>query len=216
MNEYTDYQSCTDEELIELFLSGDMNASYYLVMVRYQLILYGLIYKQIKCPKEDLEYWLIEFYNDVCAPTLKEAKNKFESIEDKNKVKSWLCRCAASLFCKYPHFIVNADFEDYPDDSDCSMETDFYEHIQLLIPDLIPKIIEYFKTLPPRDLYIILAYLFYENKGKKIYNMDERIAKILQHYGFKISGGSVKTVKCRTLRQAKKYFTEYLKNISGS
>jgi hypothetical protein len=214
MNEYTDYQSCTDEELVELFLSGDMNASYFLVMVRYQKTLHGLIYRLKKCSNDDLESWLWLIYKDVTTLTLIEAKNKFESIKDKNKVEGWLRQCATSFLCKSP-VTINTDFEDFADDSDSDSEIGFYEQL-LLIPGLIPKIIEYFKDLSSRNLYIVLTYLFYENGDKKIYNIDERIAEILKYYGFKISRNAVKTVKCRALQEAGIYFQEYLKNISES
>jgi hypothetical protein len=221
-NDYEMYQHLNDNELLHLILSGDTNASFYLIGVKYHKQLCGLIFKyffqsfNISLLNDDLEYWLYSFQNYIDTPTKIAGKSQYANIKNKDDVKSWLYRC-----CRYflYHFgRINSDIsavdweivdtDDKTDGSDTDSESEEYDKNLLKL-----KTADYFYNfLSDRDIYIMYTYLYYQEKGISTVHLDEQIANDLISCGYKdMTADHVRIIKNRSMEKAKKFFRKNLK-----
>jgi hypothetical protein len=214
-----DYQSWTDKELIDKLLSGDTDAVYYLIMIKYQSFLYSLIGRQlskmyIKFTNDDLEFRLGKFYIYMTAMTIIKKKNKFDDIKNKDNIKGWLYICYQNFSKNCPEYKfipLDSDFIDsYPDNSDFDAETESETEMGRNDQILMPKLIAFFKTLPSaRDRYIVFTHLYYVVADKKNINLDCKIAAVLQKHGYSTSANDVRRIQCRAYKKAMTYFIKH-------
>jgi hypothetical protein len=212
------YQSCTDRELIDKLLSEDIDAAYYLIMVKYKPFLYSLIGKylhkmHIPFTDDDLAYQLNEFYTYITTPTKIKKKNRFNDIKNKDDITAWLCGCYRNFSKNYSEYKkkiipINSDFIDkYLDNSyfDSETETELDKNNNQV---LMMKLIAFFKTLcNARDKYIVFTYLYYTVADEKNINLDSKIAAVLQKHVYPaISNQDVRKIQSKACKKAEAFF----------
>jgi hypothetical protein len=212
---YEFYEKCSDGKLVKLIISGDNDASYFLIKVRYQQELHGVIGNALKnfekFTDDDLEYWLEKFYAYIIEPKIFADDSKFENIKDTDKIKSWLCRCC-SLFLIHgidKIFIPkDFDFESIPDsdtynDAEANSDDDRKEFLKLII-------LKFFvEHLTKCDLFIMLTYWYNDNKILHIVHLDDKIANALNRNHCRekcFSGDEVRKIRIRSIDKAKMKF----------
>jgi hypothetical protein len=204
------YSPLTDYQLIDLILSGDTNASFYLISMKYQKELYKVICKYLKkfhskfLDDTELEYWLYKFQNDMDTSTKIEGKSKFGQINDRNNLKIWLCQCCKYflLKCKKIDNNYNIDLET-PDIDDCSTDSEPKEQYRDMLKQ---KARDYLcSSLSNRDIYIMSTYLYCMEKEFAIVHLDEKISIVLSEHGFpNMTAEYVRKIKNKSLNKAKK------------
>lgn len=209
-NYYKMYSPLTDYQLIDLILSGDTNASFYLISMKYQKELYKVICKYLKkfhskfLDDTELEYWLYKFQNDMDTSTKIEGKSKFGQINDRNNLKIWLCQCCKYflLKCKKIDNNYNIDLET-PDIDDCSTDSEPKEQYRDMLKQ---KARDYLcSSLSNRDIYIMSTYLYCMEKEFAIVHLDEKISIVLSEHGFpNMTAEYVRKIKNKSLNKAKK------------
>jgi len=215
---YEFYEKCSDGKLVKLIISGDNDASYFLIKVRYQQELHGVIGNAlknfVKFTDDNLEYWLEKFYAYIIEPKIFADDSKFENIKDTNKIKSWLCRCCSFFLIK--HGIkeisfpknIDYDFESIQDsntynDAEANSEDNRKEFLKL-------RLLNFFvEHLSKCDLYIMLTYWYNDNKMLHIVHLDDKIANALNRYHCRekcFSGDEVRKIRIRSIDKAKMKF----------
>jgi hypothetical protein len=216
---YETYHSLTDCQLIKLILSGDTNASFYLISVRYQKELYRVIRKNLKkfhfkfLDDTETEYWLQKFQGDMDTPTKIAGKSKFGKINDINNLKSWLCQCCNYFLFKW-HKIGNYDIdfdfdtfdalniEDYVTDSESEEQ-----HRDVLQLKMKKYLCSY---LSDRDTYIMSTWLCCMEKEFTTVHFDEKIADVLSEHGYpNMTAEYVRKIKYKAINKAKKFFKKH-------
>jgi hypothetical protein len=222
MLDYKTYQSLSDNKLLDLILSGDINASYYLICIKYQKELYRVIFNYFRevfikfSNSSDLEYWLYKFWNYMDCPTKITEKNQFYNIKYRNNIHNWLCKC-----CKY--FLLNYKMvEVFVPDAiklkiDCSDDYNIIEDDKLKEFDsnvLKIKMADYFFIfLNIRDSYIMYSYLYCAKKGIYIVHLDEKIADTLTDCGYSdMSAEYVRKIKNKSIKKANNFFSKKYDN----
>jgi hypothetical protein len=213
-NDYVTYQLMNDSELLELILSGDTNAIFYLIRIKYRGKLYGVIHNSFKAfnndlsNDNDLEYWLYRFQDYMDRPTKIAGKKQFANIKCKDNIQSWLCRCCRYFILNHGkievcifdgNLVTDICSEDF--DTDAESE-ELYRHT------LKVKMADYFfNFLNCRDSYIMYTYLLCEETGISTLHLDEKIANVLINHGFPdMSADHVRKIKSKSLDKAKKNF----------
>jgi hypothetical protein len=204
------YQTCSDKELIKTILEGDIEALYYLVRVKYQKKLYGVIAKYLlkisnNYTDIDLEYWLYKFCNYMTIPTKIKEQSKFENIKNKENIQSWLCQCCRNFLINDVEFntiIVHYfDFDGLQGEE--SLESHL-KHTQIMTNKFIQAIVTFNKALTHREKYVVLTYLYCEKKQiNTLIHLDKKIADTLN-----TSEGNIRKIKSVAYDKIKKYLSE--------
>jgi hypothetical protein len=214
---YEMYRSLTDCQLVDLILSGDTNASFYLISVKYQQELYKVIFKYLKrfhtklLDDSELEYWLYKFQDDIDTLTKITKKHKLGQINNRHNIKTWLCQCCKHFLLKWKKIDTNCDIDletivdDYSTDSESEVQ---YRDM------LKQKAMEYlFFSLSNRDTYIIVTYLYCIEKGFASVHCDEKIANVLSEHGCPhMTAEYVRKIKNKSLNNANKKFKKHETN----
>jgi hypothetical protein len=192
---YQMYQTYSDKELIATILAEDLNALYYLVIVKYRKELYGVIGKQLhkvinKYTDIDLEYWLYKFYNDMTVSTKIKKKSKFETVANNDNISSWLCQCCRNFLFNDAEFQVITiycfDFEELPDSDNMGHQRNNTE-----ISKFILTIETINKILTNREKYVVFTYIYCAKKHiDTLLYLDKKIADVLN-----TSKGNVRKIK---------------------
>lgn len=210
MNDYKTYELLDDSKLLDLIRSGDMHASFYLIEIKYQTELKGLIYNHFKSfginlSSDELEYWIDMFKNYMDSPTKIDRKNQFENIKYKNNIRSWLCQCCKYFLFNYGKIENRISYID-----PAYVYTDGYCHIDFDTEESDKNILKlkmadyFFNSLSDRDIYVIYTYLYCIEKGISTRYIDEKIAAVLIHNGCKdMSANQVRIIKSRSIAKAK-------------
>jgi hypothetical protein len=219
MKPTSNYQTNTDAELVKKSSAGDMNALFYLIEVKYQNQLYGVICKQLKDfgieypDKNLLDYWLDRFYKFMSVST-KKGKSKIGSIENVDKVSNWLCQC-----CK--NFLVDDEEFKNPvicEDSDKFFDIEFMETTEYqssdnpidcskkVLKQFILTIVAIDQALTDFEKYIVFTDLYARKKYPDMTYLNKKIASALS-----TSEGSVKKTK-NTVKDKIKSFVNKTKN----
>jgi hypothetical protein len=214
---YDFYGKCCDGKLVERIISGDKNAAYFLIEVRYRNELNGVIgaklSKYMKFTDDDLEYWLEKFHDNMIDPKILVKNSKFENIKDIDKVKNWLCRCC-SIFLRHginkisipKNIDYNFDFiqnSDTYNDAEAKSGDDRQEFLKLWIIDF------FVEHLSKCDLYIMLTYMYENTEIAHVVHLDDKIANALNQYhcrGKCFSGDEVRKIRTRSIDKAKAKF----------
>lgn len=218
--DYEIYQSSSDSRLLDLILSGDAGASFYLIRVKYQKELHGVIYNYFKkinikfSNGNDLEYWLYKFQNYMDSPTKIEGKNQFDSVKHRDNIHNWLCCCCRYFLFNYKMLEVSV-----PDDMLKTFCSDVYSM------DREPKIYDcnmleikmadyFYDFLDIRDTYIMYSYLYCIKKRLVIVHLDEKIADVLIRCGYSgMSAEYVRKIKNKSISKANKFFSKKRENF---
>jgi hypothetical protein len=204
------YQTCSDKELIKTILEGDVETLYYLVRVKYQKQLYGVIAKQLKtsnkCTDIDLEYWLYKFCDYMTIPTKIKEQSKFENIKNKENIQSWLCQCCWNFLINNVEFnTITIHYFDFfyrfPESE--SLES-HWKHTQIITNKFIQVIVTFNKVLTHREKYVVLTYLYCEKKQiNTLVHLDKKIADILD-----TSEGNIRKIKSVAYNKIKNFFNK--------
>jgi hypothetical protein len=207
---YQLYQSSSDKELVKTILAGDTKALYYLVRIKYQKALYAVIGKQLavtlsKYTDIDLEYWLYKFYNYMTIPTKIKKKSKFENIENKDNVQSWLCQCCWNFLINDEEFKISTihDF-DFSRSSAYENLTEQSEHSQHIMEKFILIIETINSILTDREKYVILTYLYCEKRHPdELTHLDKKLASSLD-----TSEGNIRKIKSVAYDKLRKFLNK--------
>jgi hypothetical protein len=197
IKDYRMYQTCSDRKLITTIIKGDVKALYYLVIIKYQKELSGVIAKQLlkifnKCTDVDLEYWLYMFYSYMTVPTKIKKKSKFENIANKENIQSWLCQCCWNFLINDVEFNTFTmhyfDFNRLPAQESLKFRQ---EQTQLIMNKFILTIETFHNILTDREKYVVFTYLYCEKRQTDLLlYLDRKIAGILN-----TSEGNVRKIK---------------------
>jgi hypothetical protein len=205
------YQTCSDKELIKTILEGDIDALYYLVRVKYQKKLYGVIAKHLliktlnNCTDIDLEYWLYKFCNYMTIPTKIKKQSKFENIKNIENIQSWLCQCCWNFLINDVEFnTITVHYFDFNRLSEAENLESRLKHAQIITNKFIQAIVTFNKVLTHREKYVVLTYLYCEKKQiDTLIHLDKKIADILN-----TSEGNIRKIKSVAYDKIKKYLNK--------
>jgi hypothetical protein len=171
-----------DSELISMVTE----ASIYVLIEKHRKILYYEIDDFLKplginCSDSNVEFWFDEFYKDLI--TLKKnGDNKFDHIENKKDVRSWLCTCCTNfLTSNINKGTVKNLRNKISDDIDCAAETDANNDADAKLHEelLMKELIFFSDKLNQSHLYIMLTYMYHDNLGMHVIRLDKKIADTL-------------------------------------
>jgi hypothetical protein len=212
--EATDYSTCQkldDSQLLDLILSGDINASFFLICVRYQQKLYGLIHKYLKkfhsklLDNTEQEYWLYEFQRYMNSPTKITGKNRFKEIKHIDDIKSWLCQCCKNFM--YDRKKNDIDLETF-NINNYDTYSEMEEQSQTMLKR---KMLYYFSvSLSVRDTYIVYSYLYCIEKEITIVRMDKKLTDVLIEHGCpNMTAEHIRKIKNKSFVKANKFFDNH-------
>jgi hypothetical protein len=216
---YETYQSLNDCQLLDLILLGDMSASFYLISLRYQKVLHKIIGEYLKKLRKKIsdlteqEYWLYKFQNYMDSPTKIAGKSRFEGIEHKDNLKSWLCGCCNVFLKKHMDTDANYDINrEVPDTNDYDMmESESEEHHLNMMKQEMRDY--FFIFLSDRDAFIMYTYLYYIQKRIFIVHLDEKITDVLINHGCpNMTADHVRKIKNKSLAKARNFFSKIKHN----